>query len=378
MGNESIRWSTFANELRKLWQWIIGDIEGGVNENDPRKPPKDFATSLGTSEWRDHCSAVLELASIRNDGPNAPFGAQLFRTITSRSSDPRDKVFGILGISRLNNDNCAITPDYNKSVLQVSIQASAAVLKDYFPMYVGYQPWFLNLTCPSWVLDMERVHDYWRRDLYNKLYENDLTGTLRRGGGVTPIVDFLNNSCILVTAGLPMGRIVAFDKVELDPVQFLRNIRTELRSGGIELSAENVLSVLSGPYQEVDYKHDLLPEDIEALLSGDMNEVPPHLQEYDADLYFSDDRLFLTDTGHMGVCCRPYREFDDDGTFVVAALFGVQLPFILERVDNGYKLVALAHIDGHRLGDEHVEALGPNDDWRDLVRDGKMEEYRII
>lgn len=142
--------------------------------------------------------------------------------------------------------------------------------------------------------------------------------------------------------------------------------------------------VLSGSYDEVDYKHDLLLEDIEALLSSDMKEVPTHLENNDRELYISEYKLSLTGTGHIGVCCCPSLifdhdgKFDDDGSFVAAALFGIQLPFILERLDNGYKLVALAHIDGHRVGDEHVEALGPNDDWKDLVRDGKMEEYRIV
>lgn len=80
----------------------------------------------------------------------------------------------------------------------------------------------------------------------------------------------------------------------------------------------------------------------------------------------------------MGVCYSYYRGIEVDGTFVAAALFGIQLPFILQRVDNGYRLYGLAHIDGHTLGNEHIEAMGPNDAWKELVMDGKMEEYMIV
>ena len=42
---------------------------------------------------------VHDLADMRVSGPNAPFHEQFFRTIRLQSTDPRDKVFGLLGVS---------------------------------------------------------------------------------------------------------------------------------------------------------------------------------------------------------------------------------------------------------------------------------------
>lgn len=62
------------------------------------------------------------------------FSSQLFRTIHLSASDPRDKVFGILGISSF--EDSTIEPDYTKSTQQVYIDAAcSALLNSKLAMY---------------------------------------------------------------------------------------------------------------------------------------------------------------------------------------------------------------------------------------------------
>lgn len=119
MGNESINWSTFVHAIRQAESWGSEDIEEKAIGNDSPELSGEAKDLIEWAffTWQICCLPVLELASIRHDGPDVPFGVQFFRTINSESSDPRDKVFGILGLSSFKEDNFAITPDYNKSVL---------------------------------------------------------------------------------------------------------------------------------------------------------------------------------------------------------------------------------------------------------------------
>ncbi|OAL07738.1 hypothetical protein IQ06DRAFT_355768 [Phaeosphaeriaceae sp. SRC1lsM3a] len=89
--------------------------------------------------------------------------------------------------------------------------------------------------------------------------------------------------------------------------------------------------------------------------------------------------VFLTSEGRIGIYSRENESEDNGGSLFAAVLFGIQLPFILKDVGSGhYKLWALAHIGDHKLGGEHVEAMGPDGDWRDLVVQGKMEEFVLV
>ncbi|KAH7408099.1 hypothetical protein DE146DRAFT_605558 [Phaeosphaeria sp. MPI-PUGE-AT-0046c] len=147
----------------------------------------------------------------------------------------------------------------------------------------------------------------------------------------------------------------------------------------MEISAEEILSTLIGPYDTQGFDYDaLIPEVKEQLFNESFDWGS--FKEAMMTRYLSHGVMFLTKEGYMGVYYRNYeREDDVDGTLVATALFGIRLPFILKRVASGrYKLWALAHFNGHKLGDEHVEAMGPDDDWRDLVKQGKMEEFVIV
>ncbi|OAL07737.1 hypothetical protein IQ06DRAFT_14719 [Phaeosphaeriaceae sp. SRC1lsM3a] len=193
--------------------------------------------------------SVQYLVDARRDGPNTSFGRQFFRTLRLESSDSRDKVFGLLGISSFDDHEQKITPDYNKSVLQVSTQATVAVLKANFVSFVLYQPWSLASTGPSWVINLGCLSSPQIADFLIALYERDLSEVLKRADRVAPIFHFWDDNSRLLTGGLSMGRIVASESLNgLRHWRFLENISAESRSLGLDLSADKAFFDLFRPY----------------------------------------------------------------------------------------------------------------------------------
>ncbi|KAJ4299359.1 hypothetical protein N0V90_004604 [Kalmusia sp. IMI 367209] len=79
---------------------------------------------LGLSERIEY------LYEVRRSGRHANFAVQLYRTGPFEATDPRDKVFGLLGISSFSTT--PIVPDYSKLVEQVFCEAMASVLRENF------------------------------------------------------------------------------------------------------------------------------------------------------------------------------------------------------------------------------------------------------
>lgn len=339
---------------------------------------------------------VQGLVDMRRDGPNATFGQQFFRTINLRSSDPRDKAFGLLGVSSFPNDDRTITADYNKSISQVSTETTVAILKSNFASYIKYQPWKhaeagnwwdTAAMTPTWTINLRFISDARKADPYTTLYETDLITAIARTQGIAPIIEFSDDQRSISTVGTHLGHLISID----DPIPrssmqhgdsppYLSNLSTALRSTELNISGRTVMAGLLGPYsaQALDYEASI--SELKTLVRESQVGFGP-LTAAMKDMYSSTGVAFLTSQGGFGVYYRAYEEREEEhkDSLVVAALFGIRLPFILKQVDGGrYKLWALAHVGDHTLGDGDVEALGPDGEWRDLVKQGKMEEFVIV
>lgn len=374
MGRDHVHWSKFAVPVQRILQHIHGGrgeeaIESGLLDNlHPSLLPKGYPSI-------DFFENVQNLVEMRRDGSNAPFGSQFFRTIAYRSSDPRDKVFGLLGVSTFDNAHSTITPDYTRSTTEMSTEVTVALLKNYFTLYIKYHPWNFGPGSPSWMIDLEYISNTWRADMFTILYEQDLTNALARSKGIAPIIHFLPNRSSLLTVGISMGNIVAIDDLmPPHPLSFLKNIRAHLAKSSTTIAPEKLLAAILGPYHSGAFDHDKALSDIKTVLfDGDeasLKRIHDVIRD-GKEVQLPKGTAFLTDTGRVGVAYRwGAPKMDVEAGLVAAALFGIQLPFVLKDAGGGrYKLWALAHVEGHALGDENAEAMRPG---------GKMREFVIV
>lgn len=379
VGTSSVPWSDLAFAIMGVLLFHHGNLQAEDNKlrrSLQRRP--DLHEYVQTFVHR--LERAEKLVEMRHDGANAHFGRQFFRTIALRSSDPRDKVFGLLGVSKFHDHETTIVPDYTKSISEVSSEVTGAVLKDHFMSYIRIQPWRVAKTGPNWGIDLERIGRARKAHSFTTAYEKNLGNALQRVQNVAPILELSSDSSTLLTVGNSMGKILATD--DLDPYDrslFLRKVITRARAMDMDLSAQDLLRAILIPYNTLAFDHEKALADFEALLDPDSGPYYAYCASALANRYNWEGTAFLTDKGHIGVYYRKHYSDDNDGTLYAAALFGIRLPFILRRMDRGqYRLWALAHVGGHTLGDEDVEAMETGDDWRDLVKRGKMRKVAIV
>lgn len=105
LGPHSMPWSFFEKFLREV-PLVAPEFHGASTDEALREK-------------------VLRLTKI---SPIDHFATQLIRTLHRSASDPRDKVYGILGISTFTG--VPLKPDYTKPTHQVFTEAVAAIILD--------------------------------------------------------------------------------------------------------------------------------------------------------------------------------------------------------------------------------------------------------
>jgi hypothetical protein len=131
----------------------------------PWQPFETFARWLLDKKLDLTSSPVLgaALARVSKATSERPFNSQLYRTLHLTASDPRDKIYSILGISTFSGP--PIRPDYSKSVQMVFAEAVVTLLHEAqwdIYMHAPLQPLRLWLEIehdvlpglPSWVPDL--------------------------------------------------------------------------------------------------------------------------------------------------------------------------------------------------------------------------------
>ena len=134
IGTYSFSWAAFEQFLRYLPHYKV----------EPAKH-RELVKAAGQ---------VMKVPSV------AGFHSQLHRTLHLSTTDPRDKIYGILGISAF--DTSRINPDYNKSSGRVYTEALALLLSEgiistywYAPLHPPRGSYYLDEIpdLPSWVPD---------------------------------------------------------------------------------------------------------------------------------------------------------------------------------------------------------------------------------
>jgi hypothetical protein len=204
-GLPCVNWSQFVVAV----QFAIGtksDFDGDCSGTyDDLGKRSWIASACGPTEQ------VTNLAAIRTRGRTASFSQQFSTTLLFRSTDPRDKVYGLLGISCFRGT--PIVPDYAKSWQEVFAEATAMIMLEDFTLYAQLQMWARGdigfssyWSTPTWTSDLKvGGMPFSRIDFIPP--DNSLENTLVRARGVAPLVEFLSDSKVLHTVGHHIGEL---------------------------------------------------------------------------------------------------------------------------------------------------------------------------
>lgn len=401
-GFETARWSQFCNYLMKIRRAVsqAERLSIAFEAAKPQQEPPMYSAIqsgsvvgeklllLGLSE------RVEYLYEVRRSGQYGKFATRLYRTATFEATDPRDKVYGVLGISSFIGK--ALVPDYTKTTQQVYCEAMATVLTEDFASSYNLLP-LLPLpdrtrnqkSLPTWVCDFTICNKCVHLEDRNPHVptnlcpdSTDIQALLARTSDFVPIAKFSPDLKTLYTMGRYIGTIVAaipirgLSSFDGERVLRLANIRILMQERNLD--SDLVLEALLGYNGALECEVDRSTFQ-EMLMTGDDYATPDHLRQSSrrlSDTLFRAAHrriLFLTNTGRVGLTYHSdigngVRPGDD-----VAGLFGIDFPFILRRSPgaNSLSMINVAHVARHEWGHKSA-GLNSQGSYRD------SEEYIIV
>lgn len=424
LGQQSVRWDQFHDYLNMLDHLL--------------QSRNSWGELLSSSGILDVKIRVNRLASIRRDASHrsTTLMDQLARTSLLQATDPRDKVYGVLGICNASPFQTLIVPDYSKSVQQVFIEATQTMLLHMCPYFCfplrpphdqPLEPLVEPLNLPSWALDLtiesrttlsssEIAHpfNYYSRSL-------DFRNLVASVPLSRPCSSFSADLQELHTFGVHIGTVA------VSSGDAFYTSHTSPTNG--ELSATNIYDV---------YNNILKPRHVPALvfleaitLNDDttidkddfenllLDRTDPKMNAHhnqnhrkarkDLDSSRSDFILFVTEEGHVGTVYHPEPTTAVQPGDVVAGLFGINLPFVLrplpqkehskrrayaskvrrflgsnekqrtntEPGERKYSMVNIAHVVGHQYGHDFVQNAKPDARWEAFGFFG-LHRYTIV
>jgi hypothetical protein len=362
------------------------------------------------------------LAAIRTRGRTTPFSQQFSYTSSFQATDPRDKVYGLLGICCFRGT--PIVPDYAKSSQEVFAEATTVIMTENFTGYAHSQMWARSdggfssrWSTATWTLDPER--DYMSCSLINFIphpARKSLKHTLIRARDAAPLMDFSSDYKILHTVGHHIGEVKQRAHVDFGSSK-IRGVLTSFKQALYMDSSQDytelmisallhqkgpsffygknrVLSVLRtclGPLNKTtsDPRHmskEHTSQESDSSSSGDTNteleiedagvESWEVLREDDSGCA-TDFCMFTTNTGMLGITNK-FLALKDLGSIVLAGLFGINMPFILEHLhDDEYRILDVFYAPEHIWGHDFIENAAPGTDCNEFVADGRLKRYNI-
>ncbi|KAF2680713.1 HET-domain-containing protein [Lentithecium fluviatile CBS 122367] len=342
----------------------------------------------------------------------------LRNTGKSFASDPRDKVYGILGLSTPNT--VTMIADYSLSVQRVFSEAMALLIGHSLWQAFGMRPlhpprksgatrWDVIPELPSWVFNLTwyisgPTTAQWDSQLHNStlfLIPQDefLKDIVVKLLGVCPVARFLNNFSTLYTIGASIGTVAA---TSLDTLSELSSVPGMLKSAAFsklyyriaeprDISIDSFLEALEGysnnrnsvfnqdipgkksAFQEIIINpdsHDIISQ-ADGLVSVYHRILFPLVNSAYARI------LFVTDKGHIGLSYHPDPFNGIRPGDLLVGLFGINFPFLLRPVAGGYQMINVAYVVDHKWGHDFVETAEPVTDWKELGNFG-LKEYKII
>lgn len=279
----------------------------------------------------------------------------LVQSRTSNATDPRDKLYGILGLAD-ERDDPGLQPDYTLSVEEVYTRLAKTIITRTQSLdCLGSAGLERNHKVPSWVPDWTVQHDRTPQPFYQIEQSWNRDGTIEEqsnlfnaSGDVVPEINFEAKNYLI-------ARGFSFDKVEnvsmprLWPEE-MSDVRwqswvstaspddTTYIGGGSRFEAYK--KVLKGDYGDTwgDWSAER-GGDIDGLSDPTVNAFELHDGIVNAVTWHR--RLFTTSRGYMGVASATTEPGD-----VVCILFGSQMPLVLRKEGELWSFVGQAYIHG--------------------------------
>jgi hypothetical protein len=385
LGHVSISWEAFK-------MYIVGFRVCDVKHDHIAGAPEllDYLYEFIQPKWAVHSLNWLRLARS-----SLTLAHALVVTAQFQATDPRDKVYGILGLLDPSVLTKAITIDYSKSIREVIIDiAKVFVTNEPLALYSNFVLQTLR--------EKDRVHfcevqdlPSWAMDLTKSPTDLDATGTHNRPSRFIPAnlkvnpkrdnIARVNDDNSLHTIGTYIGTVVETSQDLLfnapesvkETLFYVYNKMLKPRNISVEHLMRTIFEFSKGSARVGKF--------LNGPLFTRMKQTTPETKDQETMLHYCirDRILFVTSDGHMGFSYHPDTTNGIRPGDVVVGLCSSNVPFILRKTRSGkdYQMINIAyvgdHVCSHPAIDKALEETTAEDIWSDLGKFG-VEEYTIV
>lgn len=321
-------------------------------------------------------ATVMAIHNIRRDlSPTDPISnleMLLKRAMTFYATDPRDKVFALLGLAH-ESDRMKIVPDYSKSLEQVYAELAVYLISKNINM-IYFNTNSPNEDHPSWVPDWSWLNRRW--PLWTP-------GFYKAAGNTAQAGQFSQDLSTFTVPALLIDRIDVTDESAprgVDPIEYneshlpliIDNIESLLRKAIDEQPSNAKLAELKPEKSDALWRTLVINKEGTTLtcpapdsygemfkVSRGQSEVPttfqldlpteeerrqkfarPYIQDVQSTM--SDQRFFITQNGRIGVGPRHLQEAD-----LIVVFWGADMPCVLREQGNGHaRFLGPAYVHG--------------------------------
>lgn len=395
IGTTTIPWSQFYNYVAKLEQ-----------------PPDSLDGHPRITTFMEIMYRMKRLGRVRAFRTTS-LNLQMFRSAPAQATDPRDKVFGLLGICAFTPNQMQVSPDYTKTTSRVFAEATISMLQEGENLPYGLLP-----LQPPRILQEESLYQRlpdlptWALDLNISSQAPELHGLngpywliptravhpgalLCRTDHITGRVQVSGDFKRLHTFGVHLGTIVATDSTTINSDGYmgfqkrataLRKIYTTYLKPR-HITANSLLQALTVDRKTPVLDSNLseqLPQVFEELLSSQMEIAFPS-PFFDVLVALSgheECHLFFTESDQVGITYHPDLDGVRAGDEIVG-LLGINFPFVLRPLPGGqggdpaYTMINVAHVANHQWEHEFLNDVGFDARWSDF-RERGLRKYTIV
>lgn len=357
-GTTIIEWKTFqmAMDYSEAWD-DIGDALEGMKRK---------------SQWdtlRRRYTQAINLAKARVNGSS--LSSLLWNTWDRASTDPRDKVFVVLG-SVADAQGVSVAPDYRKSMDQVYQETAHHIIskEGRLDILLAASGVHGNDGLPSWVPD-------WRREAYAKkpvllvnrhlLMKLCYSGSIdmvvlqghgyRAAGNSEPYSSFSQDLRVMTVLGIQLDSIAEVWDVDVAAMRDGEFIHQAfdfiLQSKFVSPEARQIVSAERG--ELATSRHGSI---VMTTLTGGGN-VRYDRRAPTMRNIMRQRRLFVTKQGYIGI--GPVEARSCDVVFIIS---GCNFPIMLRPSKNMFAVVGEAYMHGYMAGE--ALALAPARPWKKI------------
>ena len=378
-------------------KWVSGDafesartfIESQMkNTNDP-------VAAMVRNTVKATAVALLNVRrDLSPDNPMSSLEMLLKRTMRFYATDPRDKVFALLGLAN-ERDRLEIVPDYSKNLEQVYAELAVYLISGNINM-IYFNTNSPNEAHPSWVPDwswLNRRWPLWTPNIYNAAGNTTQAGRFSEDLSTFTVPALLVDHVSVTDESVPRGESpIEYNESHISLI--IGNIESLLRKAIDEQPSSTELAELDPEKSDalwrtlvVNKEHTTLtfpapesyremykvtcgqsqiPADFQPELLDEEQRQKVFVRPYEEDVQWtmSDQRFFITRKGYIGVGPRHLQEDD-----LVVIFWGADMPCVLREQGGGHaRFLGPTYVHGLMNGEafKHIETNAELQDQSEL------------